>query len=432
MAQENTLLPESLRPPERLGEAPVGRFDHALRGRIRKALGALRHGRLELAGTDGEVERFGDDAAPVTARIGVRDRRFWRMVASGGGLGAAEAYMHGLWDTDDLVGALAVLARNRQVLAALEPRSGPLVRTARALWHRRNRNTLAGSRRNIATHYDLSNEFFALWLDSGMNYSAGLFRSARESLHQAQVNKLERICRRLRLQAGHRVLDIGCGWGAFAIHAAREHGCQVTATTISERQFDEASRRIEAAGVADRVELLQSDYRELEGRYDRVVSIEMVEAVGDDYLDGYMERVAALMEPEGEALIQAITIEDYRYRRALREIDFIKHYIFPGSFIPSLSRLTAAMARTDMCVADVFDLGSSYARTLRTWLQRFEARHDEVRGLGFDPRFIRMWRYYLAYCAAGFAERAISDIQLHLARPQARPAPRSSAAALGR
>ena len=421
MAQENTLLPESVRPAERVGAAAAGRLERALRGRIRAALGALRHGRLELVDGDGAVERFGDAGAPVTGRIEVRDPRFWRLLASGGGLGAAEAYMHGLWESDDLVATLGVLARNRQALAALEPRTGPLGRAARALWHRRNRNTLTGSRRNIAAHYDLSNDFFALWLDAGMNYSAALFRSTHESLEQAQANKLERICRRLRLNESHRVLDIGCGWGAFAIHAAREHGCQVTATTISKRQYEQARHRVEAAGVGDRVELVRRDYRELEGQFDRVVSIEMVEAVGEQYLDGYMARVGALLEPDGEALIQGITIEDYRYRRALREVDFIKRYIFPGSFIPSVSRLTAAMARTDMTVADVFDLGSSYARTLRTWLQRFEARLDEVRGLGFDERFVRMWRYYLAYCAAGFAERAISDIQLHLARPLARP-----------
>jgi cyclopropane-fatty-acyl-phospholipid synthase len=315
-----------------------------------------------------------------------------------------------------------LLVRNRDRLDAMETGTARLGGWLMKGLHALSRNTRRGSRRNIAAHYDLGNPLFALFLDANLMYSSAIFRDAGESLETASERKLERICRKMGLGPQHHVVEIGTGWGGFALHAAGRHGCRVTTTTLSREQHDLARQRIAEAGLADRVDVVMKDYRDLEGRYDRLVSIEMIEAIGHQYLDTYFGKVASLLKDDGMALIQAITIEDHRYAQALKSVDFIKRHIFPGSFIPSVGAMTGAIARaSDLRLFNLEDIGPSYALTLRAWRQRFMARLPEVRALGYDERFIRMWEFYLAYCEGGFIERSIGDVHLWLTRPGARP-----------
>jgi len=353
--------------------------------------------------------------------VRVHDPAFYRRVALNGSVGAAEAYMDGLWDCDDLVALVRILVRNRERLDAMERGTARIGAGVMRAWAALRRNTHAGSRRNIAAHYDLGNEFFGLFLDDNLMYSSALFADPQESLEVASRRKLERICQKLQLSPHTRVIEIGSGWGGFALHAARHYGCHVTTTTISREQYQLARARVEAAGLSDRVEVLLADYRSLSGRYDRLVSIEMIEAIGHQYLDTYFRKVGELLAADGMALIQAITIEDYRYAQALRSVDFIKRHVFPGSFIPSISAMLDAVGRaSDLKLFNLEDIGPSYALTLHAWRERFLQRRDRVRSLGYPERLVRMWDYYLAYCEGGFIERATGDVQMLLTKPGAR------------
>jgi cyclopropane-fatty-acyl-phospholipid synthase len=359
--------------------------------------------------------------ATLRACVRVHDPVFYRRVALNGSVGAAEGYMDGLWDCDDLVALVRILLRNRERLDAMERGTARLGAAVMRAWAALRRNTHAGSRRNIAAHYDLGNDFFGLFLDDNLMYSSALFADEQESLEVASRRKLERICEKLQLSARTRVIEIGGGWGGFALYAARHHGCHVTTTTISRQQYQLARARVAAAGLSDRVEVLLADYRSLSGRYDRLVSIEMIEAIGHQYLDTYFRKVGELLAHDGMALIQAITIEDYRYMQALRSVDFIKRHIFPGSFIPSISAMLDAAARvSDLKLFNLEDIGPSYALTLRAWRERFLRRRDQARSLGYPERLLRMWDYYLAYCEGGFIERATGDVQMLLSKPGAR------------
>ncbi|WP_206212226.1 cyclopropane-fatty-acyl-phospholipid synthase family protein [Wenzhouxiangella sp. XN79A] len=399
--------------------SPTGRgaaLSRWCRARVLARLATLDGGELILRDPDGE-HRVGR-ATGLTAEIQVHDLGFWRMMATGGSVGAAEAYMAELWDSPDLVAAIRVLAASRDALADMEKGAARLYGGLLKVLHRFNRNSLAGSRRNIAAHYDLGNAFFAEWLDARMQYSSGIYSAPDASLEQAQETKLARIAERLSLGPDDHLLEIGTGWGGLAIYMAGTTGCRVTTTTISKEQHAHAVEAVRMAGLSDRVEVLLKDYRDLEGSYDKLVSVEMIEAVGAEYLDTYLDTIRARLKPDGLALIQAITIEDFRYAEALKSVDFIKRYIFPGSFIPSVSAITASMARaTDLGLIELYDFGESYARTLRAWRQRFEAAWARIAPMGFDETFRRRWRFYLAYCEGGFMERAISDVQLVLARP---------------
>jgi cyclopropane-fatty-acyl-phospholipid synthase len=362
-----------------------------------------------------------DSRDTLRACLRIHDPDFYRRTAVNGSVGAAEAYMDGLWDCDDLVALVRILVRNRDRLDAMERGPARLGGAVMRAWASLRRNTRTGSRRNIAAHYDLGNDFFRLFLDDNLMYSSALFACEQESLEVASRRKLERICEKLELSPRTRVIEIGSGWGGFALHAARHHGCHVTTTTISHEQYQLARSRVAAAGLQDRVQVLLADYRALGGRYDRLVSIEMIEAIGHQYLDTYFRKVGELLEDDGMALIQAITIEDYRYEQALRSVDFIKRHIFPGSFIPSLSAMLSAMTRvSDLKLYNLEDIGPSYALTLRAWRERFLSRGDEVRALGYPERFVRMWEFYLAYCEGGFIERATGDVQMLLTKPAAR------------
>ena len=394
-----------------------GALDRMLRTRLLATFAQLRHGALRVEDGLG-TETYGDvrSTRPITVRV--HAPAFYRMLAASGSVGAGEAYMDGHWQCDDLVGLVRLLVRNRDLLDGMETglaRAGGLALRG---WNALRRNTRDGSRRNIAAHYDLGNDFFSLFLSPDLMYSSALFERDGDTLETASTRKLDRICERLALQPGDRVIEIGTGWGGFALHAAQHYGCHVTTTTISREQHALASARIAAAGLQDRVTLLLQDYRDLEGIYDKLVSIEMIEAIGAQYLDTYFDKLGSLLKPDGLGLVQAITIEDHRYVQARDSVDFIKRFIFPGSFIPSVSAmLQAKTAASDLQLLQLDDFGPSYARTLQAWRERFLARLPEVRAQGFDARFVRMWEFYLAYCEGGFRERSIGVAHLLLGKP---------------
>jgi len=371
---------------------------------------------------DGPVrQRFGDPRADgaETVEIEVRDRRFYPAVVLGGNVGAGEAFAEGWWTCADPAALVRLFLRNREALEGLEGGWARLAAPARRLVAALRRNTRAGSRRNIGAHYDLSNEFFALILDETLTYSCGVFERPQATLREASLAKYERIARLADLQPGEHVLEIGTGWGGFALHAATRHGCRVTTTTISRQQHALASRRVAEAGLGHRITVLDTDYRDLPGQYDKLVSIEMVEAVGHEYLPGFFEACAARLAPHGRMALQAIVIEDRRYDSARREVDFIKRHIFPGSTIPSVTALCQAASRTDLRLVRAEDIGLHYVETLRRWRANLRGNWRRLKALGFDDRLLRCWEFYFCYCEGGFAEGALGDVQLGFARPAA-------------
>lgn len=351
----------------------------------------------------------------------VQNPVMYRQAVLGGGLGLAESYLEGDWDSDDLTGLLQTFVRDIQVAHQNDRKFALLNTLPRKLGEFINRNTHDGSKRNIAAHYDLGNEFFELFLDDTMTYSSGLFAHPETTLKDASIAKLDRICKKLDLQPGHHVLETGTGWGSFAIHAASNYGCMVTTTTISQQQHDLAKQRIEDAGLSDRVTLLLKDYRTLDGQYDKLVSIEMIEAVGHKYLDTYLGACSKLLRDNGQMLLQIISMPDQRYASYLKTTDFIRKHVFPGSCCPSLNALSSSVTRaTDFRCAQYEDFTPHYVTTLGHWNDRFHQQLDQVRALGYTERFIRMWKYYLAYCQAGFAERYIGVGQMLLNKPGCR------------
>ncbi len=415
---------ESARTIELPNAAEYGAVAKVLRARLFQQMQGLRDSQLRIVDALGETLLGTPAANPsdtLHATLEVYDAAFYRQVAANGSVGAGEAFMDGVWYCDDLVSLMRMLVRNRGLLDEMERGPARIAGAMMRTWHAFRRNTHSGSQKNIAAHYDLGNDFFRLFLDENLMYSSAIYASPHETLETASTRKLDRICQKLALQADDRVIEIGTGWGGFALHAARTTGCHVTTTTISREQFDLASRRVQEAGLAERVRVLLQDYRDLSGTYDKLVSIEMIEAIGHQYLDAYFSKVGSLLEADGAALIQAITIEDHRYEQALRAVDFIKRYIFPGSFIPSVSAILSSAARSsDLKLFNCEDIGPSYALTLAAWRERFHRHLPEVRALGYDERFTRMWDFYLAYCESGFRERSTGDVQLLLTKPGCR------------
>lgn len=406
------------RPTLAMNQRRASPLERLLRGRLLLAFEQLEDCRLSILDPEGDWS-VGTEQAELIATVQVHDPAFYRHLALGGSVGAGEAYIEGFWDCDDLTTLFRLFVRNRDVLDGLETGFARLSASLLRLLHARNRNTRRGSQRNIAAHYDLGNDFFELFLDQSMMYSSAVYRTGQETLEAAQFEKLDRICRKLQLTPQTQVLEIGTGWGGFALHAATHYGARVTTTTISREQAEQAKQQVAAAGLGNQITVLTEDYRDLSGQYDRLVSIEMIEAVGHQYLDGYLGQVGALLKPDGMALIQAITIEDHRYQRALGDIDFIKRFVFPGSFIPSVSAILGAAARSsDLRLFHLEDIGPSYALTLREWRRRFEQQRDAILALGYPKPFLRLWRFYLAYCEAGFLERSVGNAQLLLTRPR--------------
>ena len=405
--------------------------DRFLRGRLLSAMAQIKHGQLVIEDPLGTVSlgMLTDRQPPLHAHIKIDDMRFYRSLAGNGSVGAGEAYADGLWRCDDPVALVRLLVRNRDLLDRMETGTARIGGALMRLWHALRENTRSGSRRNIAAHYDLGNDFFRLFLSGDLMYSSALWTASGDTLESASCRKLDVICRKLGLKPGQRVIEIGSGWGGFALHAAKHYGCHVTTTTISKEQHAFACQRVAEEGLGDQICVLLEDYRDLEGHYDRLVSIEMIEAIGARYMDAYFAKVADLLKPDGLALIQAITIEDGRYAQALASVDFIKRHIFPGSFIPSINAMIAAKTRAaDLSLVHLEDFGLSYARTLRAWRHRFLKHLTEARAMGFDDRFLRLWDFYLAYCEGGFLERSIGVSHLLFAKPGAQPdAPRWTA-----
>ena len=368
----------------------------------------------------GETFHFGTtgDPAQPHAEVHVHDRGLYRMMLAGGSIASGEAYMQGLWTSPNLVAVMRLFSANLPTLEMLEARQSWLVRLGLKLSHALKRNTHSGSRRNISAHYDLGNDFFRLFLDPTMMYSAALFETDRTGLDEASVAKLDELCRQLELDSGDHLLEIGTGWGGLAIHAASHYGCRVTTTTISKEQYEYARARVRAAGLEDRVTVLCEDYRKLEGSFDKLVSVEMIEAVGHDFYSSYFSRCSQLLKPNGKMVIQAITIADQRYEAARKSVDFIQRYIFPGGSLPSVAVIADHLARdTDLQMVHLRDITRDYALTLAHWRERFLAAQTAVRQLGFDQTFVRMWEFYLAYCEGGFRERIIGTVQLAFAKP---------------
>jgi cyclopropane-fatty-acyl-phospholipid synthase len=375
-------------------------------------LGRIEQGRLNVIEGD-RVYTFGNEAGGIEVSVRIDHPQFYRLVALRGSVGAGEAYMEGYWSCDRLPDLIRIFARNRHLLDAIEGGLSRFQQWLLSLEHLRRRNTPQGSRRNVREHYDLGNDFFALFLDPLLMYSAAWFESESTSLEEASVAKIERICRKLELNPADHLVEIGSGWGGFAVHAAARYGCRVTTTTVSEEQFRLASERVRRAGLEGQVTVLLEDYRELCGCFDKLVSIEMIEAVGYDFLETYFRCCDSLLRPGGLALIQAITIADEHLEEAMTSVDFIKRYIFPGSALPALKQIRSLTAEsTSLRLVDQEDLTEHYAQTLRCWRDRFRAARPKVRELGYSERFIRMWDYYLGYCEGGFLERRIGDYQL--------------------
>jgi cyclopropane-fatty-acyl-phospholipid synthase len=383
-------------------------------------LAALQKGRIEIVDKTGTVGIFGSTDAPPEhrARIKINHPRAFTRIVLGGSIGTGESYMDGDWETEQLTEMVRILVLNREVLNSLDGGIGALLAPLQKLIHKLRPNSLEGARKNIYAHYDLGNPFFELFLDKTWLYSCGVFKNESSSLTDAQIEKIDRICRKLDLKPTDRLLEIGTGWGSFAIHAAKNYGCHVTTTTISENQYAFAKKRIEEEGLTDKITLLFKDYRLLEGKFDKLASIEMIEAVGLDQLNTYFKKCSSLLKPDGKFVIQAITIRDQFYESAKNSVDFIQRYIFPGSGIPSIQSMSAAITtQSDMRITHLEDIGAHYATTLRLWSEKLRSNHQAVRNLGYSEELYRMWQFYFGYCEGGFHERSISCVQIEMVKP---------------
>jgi len=404
---------------------PTGRLDSWAKRMVMRLLPSIAWGRIKMIeGSDTAVFGASETNNQPEVVMEIVHPRFYSAVVFGGSVGLAEAYMAGLWKCSDLTEMIRILVRNLPALERVEYGPAWMSRFLRKVFHFFHRNTRLGSRQNIVAHYDLGNEFYSLFLDGTMTYSCGIFESESTSLEQASIAKYDRICRKLQLEPQDHVVEIGSGWGGFAIHAAENYGCHVTTTTISDSQYEYAVDLINRKGLKARIEILKKDYRDVSGRFDKLVSIEMIEAVGHEFIETFLTTCSHLLKPEGMMALQAITIKDQRYRRHVRDVDFIKRYIFPGSCLTAVTHLCDVATRaTDLQLVHMEDITPHYARTLRCWRERFLNQIDIVTKMGFPESFIRMWEYYFCYCEGAFQERYIGDVQMVFSRPLGRPAP---------
>jgi cyclopropane-fatty-acyl-phospholipid synthase len=401
---------------------PVRWIDKMCRPLLFSRLRKIECGQVKIIDHCGE-QLFGntEQSSELTVEINVKDQRFYSDIALGGTVAAGEAYMQGYWSCNNLTGLVRIMLRNRQVMDQVEGGFSLFKAPILRLMHWLNRNSQAGSRRNIEAHYDLGNEMFELFLDPTMMYSCAYYPNNQASLNEASTAKLRRICEKLQLSEKDHVVEIGTGWGGFAIYAASHFGCKVTTTTISKQQYEIARQRVIAAGLEDKVTLLMQDYRDLQGTYDKLVSIEMIEAVGPQYLETYFAKCSSLLKPDGIMLIQAITIQDQFYDQAIKSVDFIQRYIFPGGFIPSVTAISNAVKKsTDTRLFQMEDIGPHYASTLRDWRKNFFNNIEQIKGLGYSNQFIAMWEFYLCYCEGGFLERTLGTSHLVFVKPDNR------------
>ena len=378
----------------------------------------------ELILNDGEdTYHFGikSEECDLSVTIDIQDVRFYADICFGGSIGASESYMYGYWKTNNLTNLIRVFSKNKEALDTIEGGLSYITVPAQKMFHWFNRNTQQGSRKNIEAHYDIGNDLFKIMLDETMMYSSAIFSDENMSLYDAQMNRLDVICKKLDLQASDELLEIGTGWGALSIYAAKNYGCHVTTTTISREQYNLACERVEKEGLSDKITVLIKDYRHLNGKFDKLVSVEMIEAVGHQYYETYFNKCSELLKPTGMMLLQAITISDQQYEAAKTSVDFIKRYIFPGSCIPSVTAMQQAITNSsDLRLYDLKDIGPHYATTLNHWRKNIDANIDEVKKLGYSDEFMRMWEFYLCYCEGGFIERVISDVHMLLVKPNNR------------
>lgn len=403
---------------EGLSAEPV-KCDTLCRRMVHKRLSGIEEGAITITDPMGKYV-FGQfsEGFPVAAAVRVYQPRFYARIAMGGSIGAAESYMDGDWATDDLPSLCRILARNSATLDAMDKRLSDIQAPLLKAYHWFNKNSRSGSRRNIAAHYDLGNDFFQTFLDETMAYSSGYFESDTDSLAQASINKFDRLCQKLHLNADDHLLEIGSGWGGFACHAAKTYGCKVTTITISREQLAITQERIREEGLADRVTARFCDYRDVTGTYTKIASIEMIEAVGHQYYPTFFKQCMRLLRRDGLLGLQAITIRDQQYNFARRNVDFIKRYIFPGGCLPSHTTLcNVATKHSDLALIRLDDMTPHYARTLARWRERFLANEPRIAGLGYSESFRRMWNFYLCYCQAGFEEHLTGVSQLVYARP---------------
>lgn len=410
------VLSESSAPPR------LGWIDRLARRVVTARLTGLRRGEITLEDRGGTT-RLGQPSE-LHASIQIHNPSFFREAAAGGTLSVAESYLRGDWDCGDLTALFRIFIRNMDAADRLDRGIARLAGMGQRLYHWWRANSRAGSRRNIGAHYDLGNDFFRLWLDETLAYSSGVFLTSQATLQQASLEKFDRVCRKLDLQPTDHLLEIGSGWGGLAIHAAQNYRCRVTTTTISREQFDVARERINQAGLAQQVSLLQQDYRDLTGQFDKLVSIEMIEAVGHHYLDQFFRQCGTLLRPDGSLVLQAIVMPERGYATYLRNVDFIQRYVFPGGCLPSLAAMLQSVGRaTDLRFVHAEDFAPHYAETLRRWRRSFQQHLDDVRQLGYSEGFIRLWHYYLCYCEATFEERYVGVVQIQFDKPECRRDP---------
>jgi cyclopropane-fatty-acyl-phospholipid synthase len=403
------LISEGMVRKSKKNKVPIlGNF---FRSQLLKKLHNLQHGEIIIV-ENGNSLHLGEPG-DLQATITVNDQRFYQAVCLGGSIGAGESYFLGEWDCSDLTIAMRILLRNRALLIQLESGMAWLSHLPRKWYHLWRKSSLQNSRKNIKAHYDLGNDFFKLFLDKNLMYSSAIFPHENSSLDDAAEYKLKVICDKLQLSPADHVLEIGTGWGGFALYAAKNYGCSVTTTTISEQQYTLAKQRIAEAGLTQQITLLKTDYRKLTGKYDKAVSIEMIEAIGHNYYPIYFSTCSHLLKPGGKFLIQTITIVDQYYEQAKNSVDFIQRYIFPGSCIPSVAALIeAATNHSALRLVNLVDIGLHYATTLQHWHKKFIAQVAVVKSMGYSEQFIRLWSYYFCYCEAGFVEQQLSDMHL--------------------
>ena len=387
---------------------------------LQKKFKNLKTGHISVNDGD-ETFTFGDSNSDEKVSVDIHSQEFYVMTGSGGALGIAEAYVAGYWSSDDVVKLFQIIIRNRDILLSLEKGFAKLVKPINKMIHRGRQNTLKGSKENILAHYDLSNDFYKLWLDPSMTYSCAFFNNDSVTLEEASIEKLDRICRKLDLSEDDSVLEIGTGWGSFSIHAAKNYGCKVTTTTISDAQFDYARSRIKDEGLESKITLINKDYRDLDGKYDKIVSIEMIEAVGYEYIPDYFSKLSSLLKNNGLVALQGITYNDQNFEVYKDSVDFIKKYIFPGSCLISIAQIIDVIKKdTDLAMVDMEDITKHYAVTLNRWRKNFMDVIPKVKEMGYSQAFINMWEFYFLYCEAGFSERNIGDVQMIFAKSGSR------------
>lgn len=364
---------------------------------------------------------FGDTGSELRVNVQVHSQEFYVMTGSGGAMGIAEAYILGYWTSDDVVMLMRIILKNRSILLSLNDGFAKILSPINKLIHRSRQNTLKGSKENILAHYDLSNDFYKLWLDPTMTYSCAYFKDTNTTLEDASIEKLDRMCRKLNLSEKDNILEVGTGWGSFSIHAAKNYGCSITTTTISDAQYEYAKARVLEEGLESKINVINKDYRKLDGQYDKIVSIEMIEAVGYEYISEYFRKLSSLLKPDGLMALQGITYNDQNFDTYKDSVDFIKKYIFPGSCLISISQIIDVIKnKTDLSMIDMEDITRHYAETLNRWRKNFMSVLPEVKEMGYSKAFINMWEFYFLYCEAGFLERNIGDVQMVFAKSGAR------------